>query len=157
MCGKFSFAGTARAMSTAVGTKQRLSKFMYSHPHITQNLRACSFLPARRLLSTITKQTPSFSLRTVPMRYPFLFGIVLSSTKSGAADIMIQTCIEGTSVHKIDWRRTKSFAMFGALFCGVWQYFLFVKAPRCPLLTLILRRRAKNNAFRLQTTGACLH
>lgn len=67
------------------------------------------------------------AVRRTPMRYPFLFGVVLSTVKNGAADVLVQSQVESVPFDAIDWRRTSVFATFGCVFCGAWQYVLFVK------------------------------
>ena len=72
---------------------------------------------------------------TTPVkRHPFVFGTLIAGCKSGGVDVCIQQYVEGVDWDKHDWRRSKAFFVFGALFCGVWQYGLFVKImPRlCP-------------------------
>jgi hypothetical protein len=65
--------------------------------------------------------------RRMPMRYPFFFGVGLSTVKNGGADVLVQSQVEGVPLGAIDWRRTSVFAAFGCVFCGAWQYVLFVK------------------------------
>mmetsp|Transcript_19986 Transcript_19986/g.32512 ORF Transcript_19986/g.32512 Transcript_19986/m.32512 type:complete len:224 (-) Transcript_19986:231-902(-) len=65
----------------------------------------------------------------IPRRHPFVFGVVTAAIKTGGADFMVQKYVEKQK--KIDWRRVGVFTTFGFLFCGCWQYFLFVKSfPR---------------------------
>ena len=67
-------------------------------------------------------------------RHPFVFGTLLAGCKSGGVDVCMQSFVEDVSWDELDWRRSKAFFTFGALFCGAWQYALFVKfMPRlCP-------------------------
>ena len=67
-------------------------------------------------------------------RHPFIFGTLIAGCKSGGVDVGIQHFAEGKSWAEHDWRRSKAFFVFGSLFCGAWQYGLFVKLmPRlCP-------------------------
>jgi len=72
--------------------------------------------PLRRLLRPIV---------TVGTRHPFAFGVGVASIKAGSADILVQKRLE--KAERVDWRRVRVFTLFGALFCGCWQYFLYNK------------------------------
>jgi hypothetical protein len=56
---------------------------------------------------------------------PFLFGLVISTAKTAAADVMVQKLVE--QKEELDYRRTGIFAVFGMTYCGAWQYALFSK------------------------------
>jgi len=72
------------------------------------------------------------SVKRIPVRYPLSFGTVFAGFKAGLCDVAVQKLVEKEDT--IHWRRTLAFTTFSALFCGTWQYFLFVKMmPRlCP-------------------------
>jgi len=59
------------------------------------------------------------------VKHAFIFGVVVAGSKAALADILVQTRIENSP--SIDWRRVKIFCTFGAIFCGMWQYFLYNK------------------------------
>jgi len=72
------------------------------------------------------------AVRAVPVRklrpwekHVFLFGVGVAGAKAASADICVQKRIEKRN--QIDWRRFSIFCLFGAAFCGVWQYFLYNK------------------------------
>jgi len=67
------------------------------------------------------------ALGRFPKTSPFVFGVGLSTVKTGGADVLVQSQVEGVPLDAIDWRRTSVFAAFGCVFCGAWQYALFVK------------------------------
>jgi len=67
---------------------------------------------------------------------PLAFAVFISSTKTFAADLIVQTTIEDrTLVHDpekpqkrtIDWRRSAFFAAFGACYLGGVQYAIYTK------------------------------
>jgi len=69
-------------------------------------------------------------VRAVPVRklrpwekHVFIFGVAVAGTKAALADACVQKRIEKAKA--MDWRRMKVFCLFGAAFCGVWQYFLY--------------------------------
>jgi hypothetical protein len=64
-------------------------------------------------------------LRGLPYNHPLAFGIAISATKTGAADVMAQVYLEGRPVEGIDGRRTVIFFTWGALWLGGVQYFLY--------------------------------
>lgn len=69
------------------------------------------------------------SILSLPKKHPFLFGVTVATTKTGAVDFCIQNYVEKNE--KINWTRVLVFSGLGLTFNGSWQYFLFVKAmPR---------------------------
>jgi len=72
----------------------------------------------------VTRNFPSKEVRPW-VKHAFLFGIVVAGTKTASADILVQKRIENAPT--IDWRRVKIFCLFGVVFCGMWQYFLYNK------------------------------
>jgi len=94
-------------------------------------------------------------VRAVPVRklrpwekHVFIFGVGVAGTKAALADVCVQKRIE--KVKAMDWRRVKVFCLFGAAFCGVWQYFLYNKLfPRLVpdidrFLALSIRQRIRD-------------
>ena len=62
--------------------------------------------------------------KEVPAKYPFMFGVVLSGTKTSVADLLVQKVVE--KKEKIDWKRNAAFATFGFVYLGGVQYFIYV-------------------------------
>ena len=63
---------------------------------------------------------------SLPRSHPLIFGCVLSSVKTGAADLVTQTQLEGKAFpYDIDWRRTAIFGCWGFGYLGGVQYFLY--------------------------------
>eukprot|EP00452_MALV-II_sp_L67-6_P000149 gene149-152_t len=65
------------------------------------------------------------SFRTSFERHPFLFGVVVSSAKTGAADVVVQRYVERKDT--LDYRRVALFGAWGAGWLGGVQYGLYVK------------------------------
>ena len=65
------------------------------------------------------------SLKAIPTKYPFIFGVTLTAIKTGGVDLFVQKHVE--KAETIDWRRTGLFLTFGVTYLGAWQYALFVK------------------------------
>jgi len=63
-------------------------------------------------------------MKTVPIRYPFMFGMSLSTVKTSTSDLLVQTTLEQRE--KIDWRRNLAFASFGMFYLGGVQYMIYV-------------------------------
>jgi len=95
------------------------------------------------------------AVRAVPVpklrpweKHVFLFGVGVAGAKAASADICVQIRIEKRD--QIDWRRFSVFCLFGAAFCGVWQYFLYNKVfPRIVpdidrFLALSIRQRLRD-------------
>ena len=60
-------------------------------------------------------------------RAPFSSQVAVATTKTIAADIVVQTAVEGKSLQNVDYRRVGVFGAFGFLYLGVVQYGLYVK------------------------------
>jgi len=58
-------------------------------------------------------------------RRPFAFGVAVTVMKTSAADLIVQKYVE--KVDKIDKRRCLLFALWGLLWLGGVQYFVYVK------------------------------
>ena len=61
-------------------------------------------------------------------RQPMLFGAATATVKTTAADVLVQTAIEGRSLDSLDVRRTAVFTVFGGAWMGVGQYLLYCRA-----------------------------
>lgn len=79
----------------------------------------------RRLLHSLRQRWLMLRrLATVPARYPFAFGVGISTCKTGAADYITQIYVERRET--IDRRRSAVFLLWGAAYLGGVQYFLYV-------------------------------
>ena len=68
-------------------------------------------------------------LTALPRSYPFAFGVGISCAKTVAADATAQLYVEGRDT--LDKRRSAVFAMWGALYLGGVQYFIYnILLPR---------------------------
>ena len=65
-------------------------------------------------------------MKTIPLHYPFGFGIILSGVKTSASDLLVQTVVEQKAWPDIDWKRNAAFATFGFIYLGGVQYTLYV-------------------------------
>mmetsp|Transcript_27817 Transcript_27817/g.85346 ORF Transcript_27817/g.85346 Transcript_27817/m.85346 type:complete len:201 (-) Transcript_27817:777-1379(-) len=66
-------------------------------------------------------------LAAFPKSNPFNFNLIVATIKTSGADLMTQISVEKKqSVADIDWRRNASFAVFGFLYLGGFQYWLQV-------------------------------
>ena len=80
---------------------------------------------AIRLASSRTAFSQFWSkAKEVPAKYPFMFGVVLSGTKTSVVDLLVQKVVE--KKEKIDWKRNAAFATFGFVYLGGVQYFIYV-------------------------------
>ena len=53
-------------------------------------------------------------MRSIPMEYPFAFGVVFSGFKTSFSDLMVQKVVEQRE--QIDWKRNAAFAAFGFIY-----------------------------------------
>jgi hypothetical protein len=58
------------------------------------------------------------------MRYPFAFGMTISTFKTSASDLLVQKVVEQKEV--VDWKRNAAFAAFGCFYLGGVQYMIYV-------------------------------
>ena len=65
-------------------------------------------------------------LQSLPICRPFLTQLAVSTVKTTAADILVQTVAEKKSWKDIDWRRTTIFAGFGFAYLGCFQWYLLI-------------------------------
>jgi hypothetical protein len=63
-------------------------------------------------------------MKTIPVRYPFYFGVGLSCFKTSFSDLLVQKVVERRE--EIDWRRNAAFASFGFFYLGGVQYAIYV-------------------------------
>ena len=88
----------------------------------------------RQLTTNTTTETTKLpkSRFNIHKTQPFIFGTSIALVKNAGVDILVQKYVEGAE--ELDLRRVAVFGTFGMLFCGAWQYFLFVKVmPKlCP-------------------------
>ena len=83
-------------------------------------------------------------LKTYSSRHPIIFGSIIAALKTGFADYLTQTCVEGSE--NVDWRRVSMFTTFGLIYLGGVSYFLYV-----PVTTRLLFPKARqfvNLSFR---------
>ena len=60
-------------------------------------------------------------------RAPFSSQVAVATTKTVAADLLVQTAVEGKSFQDVNYRRVAVFGTFGCLYLGIVQYGLYVK------------------------------
>jgi glycine cleavage system regulatory protein len=63
-------------------------------------------------------------LRSIPIQYPFLFGMGISTVKTSFSDLLVQKVVEQKK--EIDWKRNLAFATFGCFYLGGVQYVIYV-------------------------------
>jgi hypothetical protein len=61
---------------------------------------------------------------------PFLFQLVIATTKTSGADLMVQTVVERKKCNEIDWTRNGIFVVFGFAYLGGFQYWIMVNKYR---------------------------
>ena len=60
-------------------------------------------------------------------RNPLATSLVVTTVKAAAADLMVQTVVEGKSLQTIDTKRTSLFALFGLAYQGAYQFGIITK------------------------------
>lgn len=64
------------------------------------------------------------SWREIPAKYPFAFGIFISTIKTSFSDLLVQKVVEQRE--QVDWKRNAAFASFGFFYLGGVQYMIYV-------------------------------
>ena len=60
-------------------------------------------------------------------RRPMMVGAATATVKTTAADVLVQTALEGRRIEQLDTRRTLVFTIFGGCWMGVGQYLLYCR------------------------------
>lgn len=76
------------------------------------------------MASAVARPAVWSQIKSVPAKYPFAFGVVLSGIKTSFSDLLVQKVVERRE--EIDWRRNAAFATFGFVYLGGVQYTLYV-------------------------------
>ena len=77
------------------------------------------------MASMLVRQPSIWSrAKSIPVKYPMAFGVVLSGFKTSFSDLLVQKVVEQRE--KVDWKRNAAFAAFGFLYLGGVQYTLYV-------------------------------
>jgi hypothetical protein len=69
-------------------------------------------------------------ITSFPKDHPFAFNLILATSKTCAADIVVQTMVEKKRFSDIDWRRNGIFASFGFFYLGGFQWWLLINKFR---------------------------
>jgi hypothetical protein len=80
----------------------------------------------RRFLSSSPSPPPPPTPPSFTQQNPFASQLLVSISKTTAADLLIQTTVEKKRLDEIDLHRTAVFALFGATYLGGFQYWLMV-------------------------------
>ena len=77
-----------------------------------------------------------FPIGTFDSRHPILFGATVSAIKTGFSDWFVQRYLEKKSPEEISWKRVSMFTLFGWIYLGYVQYFVYV-----PIFSRVVRSR----------------
>eukprot|EP01084_Bolivina_argentea_P300242 517665_1 len=72
-----------------------------------------------------TLVSPNNRLNALLMRYPKCTSIGLTVVKTMAADLIVQTTVDGKSLNNIDFVRASVFGTFGFVYLGCFQYWVY--------------------------------
>ena len=96
-------------------------------PFVLHNKRSFRFLA---LGLVVQRENPKMAsrlwnrMRSIPVEYPFAFGVVFSGAKTSISDLMAQKLVEQRET--VDWKRNMAFAAFGFFYLGGVQYAIYV-------------------------------
>ena len=79
-----------------------------------------AFVPVQPVLSTLAR---------LPAEHPIVLAVLVTSIKTGSADLLAQRLAQikagVNKKKKLDKRRLSVFAVYGGIYLGVWQHYLF--------------------------------
>ena len=93
---------------------------------LTSNSAAAKDAAAKVESSISTNATTTVVNKSFAERNPFLFQLGVATTKTSAADIMVQVVVDGKKFDEIDYKRNGIFVFFGFAYLGGFQYWLMV-------------------------------
>lgn len=74
----------------------------------------------------VVATTAADASKSFAERNPFLFQLGVATTKTSAADIMVQVVVDKKNWDEIDYKRNAIFVVFGFAYLGGFQYWLLV-------------------------------
>lgn len=80
--------------------------------------------------SSLANSSSSGGIFSFPKDHPFAFQLMVATTKTMAADLLVQMVAEGKSLQEVDWKRNGIFVVFGFAYLGGFQWFLMVHKYR---------------------------
>jgi len=101
-------------------SSQRSTVLFQSEPTTISKERA-PIAPPVESIAPVEADTPDeSSYIAFAQQYPFVNNVLIATVKAGAADLLAQTVIGGST--EIDVQRSLLFFLFGGLYSGVFQY-----------------------------------
>jgi hypothetical protein len=85
------------------------------------------------------------NLAKIPIQHPLAFGVGVSTVKTSASDLLVQTVVEQRQLSEIDWKRNAAFATFGCFYLGGVQYAIYVPLVSCASTEVMLIAFAASN------------
>ena len=96
-------------------------------------MRPCHLLclAVMQLIASAESHPMLHAIAKVPRQQPLLFGVAVTSAKTAAADVLTQKVVLRREWAALDLARVSVFALYGALYLGGVQYWLFCRVyPR---------------------------
>jgi hypothetical protein len=69
-------------------------------------------------------------ITSFPKDHPFACQLIIATTKTSAADLIVQLVVEKKSLSEVDWKRNGLFIVFGFTYLGAFQWWLMVSKYR---------------------------
>lgn len=88
------------------------------------------FHSTRQAYSNSSSSNNSGGLLSFPKNHPFVFQLLVATSKTMAADLIVQTVADGKPLRDVDWKRNGIFVVFGFVYLGGFQYWLMVNKYR---------------------------
>lgn len=97
------------------------SPFLLSTPTIRSSTSS-----SKAKFSSTTLPTTQSKSRNIFEANPFLAQLALCTAKTSACDLLAQVVLEKKKFSEVDWKRNGAFTLFGFLYLGGVQYFIYV-------------------------------
>lgn len=80
----------------------------------------------KRSTNTSSSNAPKEAGKSFAERNPFVFQLGVATSKTAAADMLVQVVVEKKKMNELDLKRNGIFVLFGFAYLGGFQYWLMV-------------------------------
>jgi hypothetical protein len=128
----FVMIGLYRGLAAPAITQARARAFTQSVKNLKASVDAAKTAAKPPSASKIVVTEPSAVAKflSIPKNHPFAFQLFVATTKTAAADLMVQMVAEGKTLSEVDWKRNGIFVVFGCAYLGGFQWWLMVNKYR---------------------------
>jgi hypothetical protein len=116
--------------SNAPSARSRLLNQNLARQASTGTAKNVAVKTTKTAAKSVSEPSSVSKILSFPKNNPFAFQLIVATTKTAAADLMVQMVAEGKSLSEVDWRRNGIFVVFGCAYLGGFQWWLMVTKYR---------------------------